>query len=221
MAPLHLMEYPTDAHLYSFKWKKFHFSIAKAVLPTTLLSLNRTIPSSCKVQKSNYVWPHILMLPFFIYFTWYVIVHNFCNLFLSLLHKPSSSPFVMPFRRYHWCIYALAHMYSCKQKEFLNFFRTWTLLSVCALFKAFLVQRASFIWWSVNVHQCPTATSGIWIYHNFKGNVAVRFERKLLALPKVGDLTYNIIALCFCVVWVLEIYKIILDWCFFAVMGSF
>ena len=85
----------------------------------------------------------------------------------------------------------------------------------------FLLQRASFIWWSVNVHQCPTATSGIWIYHNFKGNVAVRFERKILALPKVGDLTYNITALCFCVVWVLEIYKIILDWCFFAVMGSF
>ena len=78
----------------------------------------------------------------------------------------------------------------------------------------------SFLW-SVNVHQCPTATSGIWIYHHFKGKVAVRFERKILALPKVGDLTYNIIALCFCVVWVLEIYKIILDWCFFAVMGSF
>ena len=115
----------------------------------------------------------------------------------------------------------IAHMYSCKQKEFLNFCRTWTLLSVCALFKAFLVQRASFIWWSVNVHQCFTATTGIWIYHHFKGKVAVRFERKILALPKVGDLTYNIIALCFCVVWVLEIYKIILDWCFFAVMESF
>ena len=108
----------------------------------------------------------------------------------------------------------IAHMYSCKQKEFLNFCRTWTLLSVCALFKAFLVQRASFIWWSVNVHQCPTATSGIWIYHHFKGKVAVRFERKILALPKVGDLTYNITALCFCVVWVLEIYKIFLDLCF-------
>ena len=59
-----------------------------------------------------------------------------------------------------------------------------------------------------------TATSGIWIYHHFKGKVASRFERKILALPKVGDLTYNITALCFCVVWVLEIYKIILDWCF-------
>ena len=118
MAPLHLMEYPTDAHLYSFKWKKFHFSIAKAVLPTTLLSLNRTIPSSCKVQKSNYVWPHILMLPFFIYFTSYVIVHNFCNLFHSLLHKPSSSPFVMLFRRYHWCIYAHCSCILANRKNF-------------------------------------------------------------------------------------------------------
>ena len=85
----------------------FTFSIANAVLPSTLHPLKRTIPSSCKVQKSNYVWLHTYWCYlFFIYFTSYVIVHNFCNLFLSLLHKPSSSPFIMLYRRYHWCIYA-------------------------------------------------------------------------------------------------------------------
>ena len=60
-------------------------------------------------------------------------------------------------------------------------------------FNVFLVQRASFMWWSVNAHQYPTATIGIWIYHNFKGRVAVRFERKILALPRSGgsDLVHN------------------------------
>ena len=172
--------------------RNFNFSIAKAVLPTTLLSLNRTkyyhVKFKSQIMSDLTYCCYFFSVSFFIYFTSYLIVHNLCNLFLSLLHTPSSTPFAMLFWRYHWCICSLLICILVNRK---NFSISWEGCLCCAFVQGIFGATGLI---HVVVCKCaPMPYSNIWIYCHFKGRVSVRFERKILALPRSGgsDLVHN------------------------------